>query len=421
MSYKHSLTHRIVLSMVIVVTVVSTLFAGGILLIKQRLEQATFGKLVGEHLQLVIEHPASGEYLSDPMFREWQLYRGHTARKLPLAIQTLPVGVYHSIAIADRYYHLQIAETATDKLYLMYDITAWEAQEHALLRVLLYGVLAVLIAAIAMGRQAATTILAPVRALTARLAEMPAGERNLRIAGEFADSEIGLIASAFDQYAERLDQFVERERSFTAAASHELRTPLSVLLGAADILDTSPLSASGLRALARIRRACAEMQAFIEATLFLSREENSSINQQLHSSLREIIEQVIEDQNGAITAQGITLRVNLEADLVLPVPASITKITIANLLRNAIEHSPAGNIQIRLCAGHFVLVDDGEGIAPEHLPHIYDRSYTTKSGGSGLGLNLVKRICDRFNWALQIDSGPAGGTTVAIDFNCSRS
>ncbi len=194
--------------------------------------------------------------------------------ELPESIRQLPPGcLCSSINIDDRFYHLQIEQIPEGKVYLTYDVTEWEQQEHALLATLFYGLVVVLIVAVLMANRSSRIILSPVKAPTARLTNIePKRGPRVRIAGEFRGSEIGQIASAFDNYSARLDQFVERERSFTASASHELRTPPSVMLGAVDVLDANVDSPVAERALERIRRACGEMQAFIEATLFLSRE-----------------------------------------------------------------------------------------------------------------------------------------------------
>jgi len=414
--HQNSLKRRIIVTTVIIVTVVSTLFAGCLLLIKQRLEESTFGRLVHEHLEILINEPQSAEILSHELFKEWRFYRGDNVAELPGYVRALPPGSYHSIDIDHHYYHLQVESTPQGKVYLTYDVTEWEEQEHALLATLFYGLLVVLIAAVIMANRSSRIILSPVRSLTDRLANIEPGERGVRIAGEFRGSEIGQIASAFDTYSARLDQFVERERSFTASASHELRTPLSVMMGAVDVLDTNVESPLAERALARIKRACGEMQAFIEATLFLSREGGGSINQGEVINVAELLQEVVEDNRDRIAAAGIDVQVNAPSPLLLDVPASIVKITLNNILLNAIEHTEGGRIRVDLEGDRLTFADTGVGIPPEQLPHVFDRSYTSKPSGTGMGLNLVKRICDRFNWQIEIDSEPGQGTKVVLNF-----
>lgn len=414
---KRTLRQRLIFTTVVIVTVTSTLFASGVLLIKQRLEEATFGAMVSEHLSVLLAHPEQARVLTNPMFDEWKYYRGDTVAQLPAAIRAKPEGVYHSIAINEDYYHLQVSDTPAGKAYLMYDVTEWEQQEHALLYSLACGIVIVLVVALLMASRAASSILEPVRRLTARLAVIQPGQRNLRIADEFQDSDVGQIASAFDMYSARIDNFVERERSFTAAASHELRTPLSVMLGAVDVIEASAPTPAGQRALERIRRACGEMQAFIEATLFLSREEDNAIRQGSATEVAAVISEVVDDNRNTMSSAGITMHTDLAPGLRLDVPHSIVKITIANLLRNAIEHTPGGDIYLALADREFCIRDTGEGIAEAQLPHVFDRSYSTKPGGTGLGLNMVKRICDRFGWGVKVNSDLGQGTEIRLCFD----
>lgn len=267
-----------------------------------------------------------------------------------------------------------------------------------------------------MGARASRSILSPIRELTAKVAGIQPGQRKVRLGSEFEGIEIGQIANAVDVYLERLDEFVEREQSFTAAASHELRTPLAIMMGAVDVLDANPQTASSGRALQRIQRACAEMLAFIEATLFLSREEASAINQGPPANIETIIEALLEDNKSKLKEADIALKTAYLSTLIVNQPQSIVQITLGNILRNAIEHSAGGRIDITLSTQKLVIADSGEGIPENKLPYIFDRTYTTKAGGTGMGLNLVKRICDRFGWEIEVLSEPGQGTRVTLVF-----
>lgn len=412
----NSLKQRIIITLVVILTLTCTIFGAGIFLIKQRLEEATFGHMVRDQLTAVLAQPESEKLLANPLFKGWEFYQGDDANSLPERIKQLPPGSYHSVRLGDKYLHLEVDQQHGKKVYMVYDITEWEDQEHALLTALAWGVLIVVIAGLAIGSQAAKAILVPVRNLTARVANIQPGQRNVRIAGEFEGSEIGPIAHAVDGYLVRLDQFVEREQSFSAAASHELRTPLSVIMGAVDILDTNAETPASVRAVARIKRACADMHAFIEATLFLSREGSTGISQDPQANIGEIVRELVDDNKTRTEQMGIHIDTHINSTLVIPQPRSILQITIGNILRNAIEHSQGKNIAISLQDRSLTIADSGEGIPPEHLPFIFDASYTTKPGGTGLGLNLVKRVCDRFNWQLDVTSVPDEGTTVKITF-----
>lgn len=413
---KRTLRQRLVITTVTLVLVISSLFASGLFLLKQRLEEVTFGKMVQQHLDVLINENLESDDLNNRWFSEWQYYRGTSVDQLPAAIRALSEGSHHSVDIDDQHFQVHVADVNGEKVFLLYNISEWEKQEHALLVSLCLGFVLVAIAALISASKVADSILEPVKRLTARLNKVQPHERGLQVATEFADSDIEQIARAFDTYLTRIDQFVEREQSFTAAASHELRTPLSVMLGAVDVIEASQPSESGCRALQRIRRASGEMQAFIEATLLLSREENNTNPDSLVASVTTAIERVIDDFRSDINARGIELTLDYDGDETLPVPESILKICIVNLVRNAIEHTQDGLIKVCFSKGEFSVKDSGEGIARDDLPRIFDRAFSTKPEGTGLGLNLVKRICDRFGWSLVVDSEEGKGTIARIQF-----
>jgi len=412
-----SIRMRLILALVIIVTVTSTLFAGGVILIKQQLEAVIFGNMVHEQLEVLQQQLDSGTYSENSLFDNWMLYTDAETMALPAELSALTPGTYHSVIVDGNYYQVEVGERNGHKIYLTYDITDWENLEHQLLEMLAYGVGIVLLAAIFMGRQASKAVLAPVLSLAERVSGIQPKQRNVRIAEDYQGNEISLIATAFDRYQERLDQFVDRERSFTASASHELRTPLSVMMGAVDVLDSQEQNAVSKRALSRIKRACAEMLAFIEATLFLSREDSSTISQTTPVKVDNVIQSVLEDNISAAEEKGLRVSTELQSELSLQQPDSIVRIMVSNILKNAIEHTHQGEINITLAQGKLTISDTGSGIPEKDLPHIYDRSYTTKVGGTGLGLNLVKRICDRFNWQISVSSVEDKGTEVIIDFN----
>tara|TARA_R110000772_G_scaffold152179_4_gene262972 strand:+ start:1261 stop:2511 length:1251 start_codon:yes stop_codon:yes gene_type:complete len=411
-----SLRTRLILALVVIVTLTSTLFAGGVMLIKQQLEAVIFGEMVRDQLQVLDQQLEAGTYSEASLFENWMLYIDERSPGLHPDLRVLEEGSHHSVKIADNYYQVEVAEHHGEKVYLTYDITDWENQEHEVLEMLAYGIGLVLFAAIIMGWQASKTVLAPVTSLAKRVSEIQPKQRNVRIAQEFKGSEIALIATAFDRYMERLDQFVDRERSFTAAASHELRTPLSVMMGALDVLDAQEHNPASRRALSRIKRACAEMLAFIEATLFLSREDSTTINQGEAVDLAKVIQSLADDNAAALLDKNIALKLDIKSAVMLQQADSIVRIMLGNILRNAMEHTEAGEISITLSDKCLLISDTGSGIPEQDLPHVFDRSYTTKAGGTGLGLNLVKRICDRFNWNITINSGLGKGTQVSIEF-----
>ncbi|HEY0961807.1 MAG TPA: HAMP domain-containing sensor histidine kinase, partial [Pseudomonadales bacterium] len=174
-------------------------------------------------------------------------------------------------------------------------------------------------------------------------------------------------------------------------------------------------SSAGRRAIARMRRACGEMHAFIEATLLLSREDSATIQQEASTDVPALVAALVEDILPLLQARNVSLVTDIPPGFTLPQPPSLVQITLGNILRNAIEHTRDGSIDLRAHDGVLTIRDTGCGIPAADLPRIFERSYTTKKDGVGLGLNLVKRICDRFGWHIAVASEEGQGTTVTID------
>lgn len=411
-----TLKFRILVALVLIVSVTSLMFASGVLFIRSQLEAVIFGDMVAEQMQVLTAQLDDGSYHGDALFTGWTFHFGEAVASLPQVITDLAPGSHHSVLVGEQRFQIEAGTWNGSPAYLMYDVTEWERQEHDVLRMLLFGLLLVLIVAIGMGMSATRAILAPVQNLSRRLTQIEPGQTSPRIAADYAGTEIGQIAASFDKYQERLEKFVERERSFTAAASHELRTPLAVMMGAIDVLGASAQTPSSQRALERISRACDEMLAFIEATLLLSREESGQIDQGSPADVEQLVERCLEDQSALIADHGLEIRRDYQGAPVLQQPASLVQITISNLLRNAIEHTRAGRIEIVLRENLLAVRDTGEGIPADKLALVFERSYTTKEGGTGLGLNLVRRICDRMHWQITLESAPGQGTVATVRF-----
>src|SRR5690606_22468322 len=138
-----------------------------------------------------------------------------------------------------------------------------------------------------------------------------------------------------DRYMERLDGFVEREQLFTAAAAHELRTPLAVIQGATEVLaEQSGLPPTAERATRRLERAIREMREYIEALLFLSREERRDADEQASCEVGRIVGQLVDDYRSLQQRKGLHWSMAAADELWLDVPPALPAIVVSNLLRN---------------------------------------------------------------------------------------
>ncbi|HKS55984.1 MAG TPA: HAMP domain-containing sensor histidine kinase [Steroidobacteraceae bacterium] len=337
------------------------------------------------------------------------IYRSSDLAELPRHIAMLKPGEMHRVRSGGRLLDVLVRDGDFGRLYITYDVTTYATQDAIALLVLGIGVIAIVIVAALAAAAISRRLVEPVTALAGRLTEIDPGERHVRIGAQFAGNELEPIARSVDMFMERLDGFVEREQSFTATASHELRTPLAVMRGAVELLETSAADRPGAsKALARIQRAVREMTEFTDALLALSREQQGGAAGDASCDVNAVLARVVEDQRSVSPGKRIVLEIEGAGHLRVAAPESMVAMTIGNLVRNAVQHGTGGEVLCR-SHGHELLVTNA-GTLPTASLSTAARRFTTHPGGHGMGLYLVRRICERYGWNISLENGPSGVT-----------
>jgi signal transduction histidine kinase len=264
----------------------------------------------------------------------------------------------------------------------------------------------------------------PVRTL--RLAASKIGAKNLseRLPVSGGD-EFAELAAAFNQTLNRVEAAYEQQRRFTSDASHELRTPLTVIRGNASLALARERAAPEYRqALERVSRVAETMSQTIEDLLLLARADAGQFQIDLTPTrLADVLETVRESASGPNTPP-ITLNLTESELRVLGNFGQLTRL-FANLVGNAVRHTPPdGRIMLGAEAKEATIVvtvqDTGEGIAPDHLPHVRERFYRAdaaraqETGGTGLGLAISQSIIEAHHGTLEIESVLGLGTVVRV-------
>jgi two-component system phosphate regulon sensor histidine kinase PhoR len=234
-----------------------------------------------------------------------------------------------------------------------------------------------------------------------------------------------------------VEQAEAMRRDFVANVSHEIRTPLTVLAGFVETLQTLSLSSTEKeRYLALMSQQAERMQTLVSDLLMLSRLEGSPLpSSQDWVPMRALMAQCEQEAIDFSTVlwkrtQNITFEFSGDAELA----GSATEIhsAMSNLIGNAIRYTPDDkSIKVRWQllpngSGVFSVIDQGAGIAPEHLPRLterfyrVDRSRSRETGGTGLGLAIVKHVSQRHGAELGIESQPGKGSTFSITFSAQR-
>ncbi len=233
------------------------------------------------------------------------------------------------------------------------------------------------------------------------------------------DDDIQVLSDAIVNLGERLDAFITREHNFTRDASHELRSPLTVINIATDmLLSEYQLPEAAQNTVVRIKRAASDMAELTEAFLLLARESDQGLTSEL-VCINDIVEEEIE--RAQLLNKNTQLKVNFSAQYNLKTPASDKALSIlfGNLIRNAFLYTEQGSIDININKDSVVIKDSGKGIPQQQVDDIfkpYYRGNNTTAHGYGVGLTIVKRLSDRFNWPIIISSTPGKGTRVEVKF-----
>jgi signal transduction histidine kinase len=274
-----------------------------------------------------------------------------------------------------------------------------------------------------------TSLIRPLGRLRDSALRLSQGDLSHRIADPGAD-EIGEVAHAFNQMADRVNAMIEEQRAFASNTSHELRTPLTTMRLRAEALryDATLTDADRQQYVVEMDEELIRLSGLVEDLILLSRfdagraelgKERIDLTRFAHSLHQSFAVQAADKE--------ITLQIENQLDHPVQIEASLNHLMILfrNLLDNAIKYTPSGGTvewQISTTGEQaiFRVKDTGPGISPEHLPHLFERFYRADKArsrsvqGTGLGLALAKSIVEAYAGRIEITSQGVGhGTTVS--------
>jgi signal transduction histidine kinase len=341
--------------------------------------------------------------------------RDASGRTVPQEVESLPPG-QHEVKIDGAPYRALVEQRGAERFYILFNQELQQAREQRFLAYLFGAAALMTLISAAGGHWLARRVIAPVTELAAAVSAAEAHTPPRLRATDARQDELAELGQAFERYVARLHAFIDRERAFATDASHELRTPLTVILGAAEILaDDLALSGIQRERVARVQRSAQEMSQIIAALLLLAREEDSPPEQP--TQVAAVVLETVERLRMLAVARHAQIRATIDAEPEIDVPAPMLAIVVSNLVRNAIAHAGASSVAVHVKADCLVVADTGIGMAPQELERVFQHHYRgAASRGSGIGLSLVKRICDRCGWEIALESREGAGTTATLRF-----
>ena len=257
---------------------------------------------------------------------------------------------------------------------------------------------------------------APIRELARRVSRADPGDDTDAVAQGFSSDEIGQLAQVFSAYLKRMRDFINRERNFTSDVSHELRTPLTIVQGVLELMeDDKPLQEKQQERIAKIERANSDMVNLTNALLLMARENTDEADIQT-CDVSKVVSVAIES-NRHMLSKDTQVNLTCHSHPNIEAERTLLSIVVSNLIRNAFTFTPSGSVMISTDDNSVTVKDTGTGIRSEEIGKVFQKHFKgTGSPGSGIGLSLVKRICDRYGWEIIIISSEGQGTSAQLIF-----
>lgn len=367
----------------------------------------------------------------DPGYR-WRdiegasLYGAGSDRAVPPELARLKPGLHDDVRVEGRERVALVRMLDGRRQVLTMDIGEFERNEYRLSAAMLVGVVLVLaLLGIGMG-WALRRLVRPLADMAGDIERLRPDRAGQRIApAADASSEMVVIANALNDYLARNERFVERERQFIATSSHELRTPVAVISGAAELaLDAEPLTDGARHQLGRIQRTARGVEQLIALLLVLARDPArlSAISEAFRLDAR--LPELVDDHRHLCAGKELELVVAPLPACAMHAPEGIVRAAIGNLLRNAIENSDRGTITLALDDRGVVSIDDpGHGMTPGEIGALYARMArdgdSVTRAGSGIGFELIARLCEHLGWGLRIEPRAPRGTRAILDLGAA--
>lgn len=260
--------------------------------------------------------------------------------------------------------------------------------------------------------------------------------RRINLTGppDHLQDEIQRLAATFDQMLEQLDRTFQREKQFTSDVSHELRTPVSVILAQCNAcLEDESYTEKQREQISLIDHKARQISAIISQLLILSRADAGK--DQLTRewiNISELTEIAAEEQQLLAQEKGISITTDIEPDIIAFVDETFYIRLLMNLLSNAVSYGKENGF-VHICLHRTTLheketwitcsiSDNGCGISPEALPHIWERFYRTDSARTGspkethagLGLSMARWIVEAHGGKIQAKSTLSQGSTFTF-------
>lgn len=353
----------------------------------------------------------------------WKLFLSYLLVVLITVVVLVGTANFHTSTALNRH----IVEMQEALLHGVHAAEDLDTSLHAAINeIIAVAAFVAILAAVIVSAFTVRRIVTPLQAMIAGSQRIAGGDYHQRVPMASQD-ELGALVQSFNQMAEALEQTDRRRLELIGNVAHELRTPLSSIRGTLEGLVDGVLPPDPATFL-DIQHEVARLQRLVQDLEELSRAETGQIplNRRAIGAV-ELVSPAVERLRPQFEDKGVALDVDVPASLpaTWADPGRITQVLL-NLLGNALQYTPSGGlVSVRAWQEEQALLiavqDNGIGIDPEHLPHIFERFYrvdksrSRAGGGSGIGLTISRHLVEAHGGRLWATSPGAGqGSTFTF-------
>jgi signal transduction histidine kinase len=383
----------------------------------EEMENGLVQQLVGEELDFLVDRvshvdgyaPAGG-----PNLAYYVLRTPEDLAKVPPPLAKLAGG--HSVVrIGTEERHVGVRDVGGTRFIVTYDVGPHDLRQSRFRRLVYFSLAAVVLLATVVGYWLAGVLTRQLTELALRVPQLKPDEAQPLLEQQDHDAEVAALARALDEYRARIVDVLRREQEFTANASHELRTPLTGIQTTCEIIQTDPLVPEKTRMrVAMIDSAAKQMTERMEALLLLARERKQEEIERVN--LRRCVEEAAHTYRDEMARKGLSFEIAIGDEVIVDVDRKALQLVLVNLIKNAVRYTDKGHVRVSYDANRVTVTDSGIGIAPEHQPQLFERYFRAdkKPEGLGLGLAIVRRICEDFGWKIEVQSRPGAGSAFSV-------
>ena len=406
---------RIALSVTAVLLLLIFVQSLALVSLYEEMEEDFIASNLDAQLHYSIEGSRQLGSLVQPQTPDLTLYRypigGAVPDIMPAKLAAFPIG-NHEDTSTGRELHVAIREADGFRYVLAFDESDHLSRESIVATAVGIGGVVLAMLAFVLAYTVAARLTRGVERLAARVED--AGEHQPFTQIDL-DDELFSVACALDRLESRQAALIARERDFNSHLSHELRTPLAGIRSDAEmLLAEASVSDKASHRAKRIIATADHIAALAKSLLLLAREARPSAIEpvNLAAAVRDAWARVSQDQ-GPVAPPLLSIHPQAEIDT----DADLLHLALHNLLDNAHRHGDGGSVEVTLEGCRLVVCDRGPGFdTPE--PSRYFERFQRGSGkpGHGLGLTLVRHICEANGWQVFASNRPGGGACLSIDF-----